>query len=180
MTILQKTRNILTALIMLAFCALLIYLPEDGSGLVLMILSFSLVIYGIRTLNYYFSMARHMVEGRGILYLGIIILDLGIFSVTVADNSDFFVIVYLLTIYLFGGIVDILRAFEAKNLSASSWKFKLSSGIVNIIIALIALISSTFFKSPRVLVYIYCAGLVYSAIARIITVFRKSAIVYIQ
>lgn len=165
---------------MILCSVLIVYYPSVGLYFIIAILSISLTLYGIRTLIYYFSMARHMVGGRGILYLGVVILDFGIFTMTIADNPTSFVIIYLLAIHLFSGLVDILRALEAKRISAPSWKFKFSSGVVNIVVAIAAFVFGTFLKSLDVIVYIYAAGLIYAAISTIITAFRKTAIAYIQ
>lgn len=180
MTGLQRIRSIIIGCLMMACGILILVIPNLGYGIVALILSVAMLLYGIRTLVYYFTMARNMVGGRGILYIGVIVLDLGIFTLTIADNGTVFIIIYLLTIHLFSGLVDILRALEAKRILAPFWKHKLSYGIVNIVIAVAAFISGVILRSTDMLVYIYSAGLIYSAISRIITAFRKTAIVYIQ
>ncbi len=180
MTALQRIKNIITALCMIACSSILLFFPENGYYFVLLLLSLSLTIYGLKTLFYYFTMARKMVGGQSILYRGVVILDLGIFSLTVADNPTVFAIVYLLLIHLFTGVVDILRALEAKSIAAPSWRFKFISGVVNIILALIAFIAGAVMKSMETLVYLYCLGLLSSAGAKLISAFRRTAIVYIQ
>ncbi len=180
MTLFQRIKSILGAFLMIISSILIIFLPSVGFVYVVIILSISLVLYGIRTLVYYRTMARHMVGGRGILYIGVIILDLGIFTLTIVDNPTSFVVAYLLTIHLFAGLVGILRALESKRISAPSWKFKLSTGIVNIVVAIAAFVFGTVHRSLEVLSIIYGLGLFYSAITRIITAFRKTAVAYIQ
>ena len=180
MTALQRTRNIITGIFMIASCIVLLCFPEVGYLFVMFILSLSLVVSGLKTLLYYFTMARKMVGGQAILYRGVMILDLGIFTLTIADNPTVFVIIYLLLIHLFSGVIDILRALEEKGVQAPSWRFKFGSGVVNIVLALLAFIAGTVMKSMETLVYIYCLGLFYSASARIISAFRRTAIVYIQ
>lgn len=180
MTALQRIKNFITALFMIACSIILLCFPENGYYFVLLILSLSLTIYGLKTLFYYFTMARKMVGGQSILYRGVVILDFGIFTLTVADNPTVFAIVYLLLIHLFTGVVSILRALEAKSFAAPLWRFKFGSGVVNIILALIAFIAGAIMKSMEALVYIYCLGLLSSAFVRIISSFRKTAIVYIQ
>lgn len=180
MTALQRIKNIITALCMIACSIILLCFPENGYYIVLLILSLSLTIYGLKTLFYYFTMARKMVGGQSILYRGVVILDLGIFSLTIADNPTVFAIVYLLLIHLFTGVVEILRALEAKSIAAPSWRFKFGSGVVNIVLALVAFIAGAIMKSMETLVYIYCLGLLSSAGAKFISAFRRTAIVYIQ
>lgn len=179
MTAFQRIKNIFIAFIMIIGSIIIVWIPEDGIPLIVLILSMSLTLYGLKNIFYYFSMARHMVGGRSILYTGVIIFDLGVFTLTVADNSNSFVILYMLIIHMFSGVVDILRALESKRMS-SSWRFKFTSGAINIAIAIAAFVAGYMLKSLSVIVYIYSAGLIYSAISRIITAFRKTAIVYIQ
>ncbi|MBR5337883.1 MAG: DUF308 domain-containing protein [Lachnospiraceae bacterium] len=180
MTGFQRIRSTLIGVLMLISSFILIRFPDYGFMIIAGILSISLAIYGIRTLVFYFTLARHMVGGREIFYLGVIVLDFGIFTITVADVSPVFLIAYLLAVYVFAGLIDILRALEAKKLAAPSWKFRLAGGIVSIIIALVAVVFGIVLKSMDTLVYIYAIGLIYSAVTRIITAFRKSAMVYIQ
>ncbi|MCR5503248.1 MAG: DUF308 domain-containing protein [Lachnospiraceae bacterium] len=180
MTIFQRIRSVIIALVMILSGVLMLCLPDIGYAVAALILSISLLLYGIRTLIYYFTLARHMVGGRGILYIGIVVLDLGIFTLTVADNMEIYILLYLLAFRLFSGLVDILRALEARRYESPGWKSKLAVGIVNILMALLALAAGIVFRSEELLVVLYCAGLFGSALARIATAFRKSAIVYIQ
>ena len=180
MTGLKRIRNIITGLVMMASSFVLLIIPEDGFMIVALILTASLLIYGIRSLIYYFTMARYMVGGRGILYTAVIVIDLGVFSMTIADNPSFFIIIYLLTIHLFSGLIDILRALEAKRIEAPSWKMTFGSGVFNIAVAVAALVAGAMLRSTDILVYIYSAGLFYSALLKIVMAFRKTAVVYIQ
>ena len=80
MTKMQRVKQVLSALLMMGCCFILIKEPELGYAIVAMILSVSLLLYAIRCLIYYFTMARHMVGGRSVLYTGIILLDLAVFT----------------------------------------------------------------------------------------------------
>lgn len=173
----QRIRAVLVAILML-FCALILFLfGENGYGIVVLILGLSLLIYSIRMLVYYLSMARYMVGGRLILYLGVILLDLALFVGGLSDIPKVYIMLYMVAGYLFSGAVDILRALESKRMGAKSWRMKTMTGAVNVIIALICLFN---IRRGDVVVDIYALGLVYSAIMRVISAFRKTAIVYIQ
>ncbi len=180
MTGLKRIGNIMTGLLMMASSFIMLLFPENGFFIVAVILTVSLLVYGVRTLIYYFTMARHMVGGRVVLYIGVIVIDLGVFSMTVADNPSFFIIIYLLLIHIFSGLIDILRALEAKRIEAPSWKMTFASGVVNIAVGTAAFIAGVVFGSKDMLVYIYSAGLFYSAVLKIAMAFRKTAVVYIQ
>ncbi len=180
MTIFQRIKTASAGFLMILCGIIMIYDPNLGYLLTALILSVSLTLYGIRILVYYFTLARHMVGGRGILYIGIVVLDLGIFTLTIVDNTSIYILVYLLAFNLFSGLVDILRALEARRTASPRWKLKFSTGIVSILIGVAAFIAGVIFKSENLLVILYCVGLFTSAAARIYTAFRKSAIVYIQ
>ena len=172
----QRVKNILIGLMMLLVSLILFLDPEFGFYLVVLIITFSLIIFGLRSLFFYFTMARHMVGGRSMLYIGIIMLDLGVFFTTLADVPKIYVVLYLLFIHAFDGVVELMRSLEARRYG-SSWKLNMSSALVNIIMAVLCVV---FLRSAEMLVFIYGVGLIYSAVVRIVSAFRKTAVVYIQ
>ena len=135
-----------------------------------------MVIYGIRSLVYYFTMARHMVGGKYSLYLGVIALDFGMFTLAMSDIPRLYIAIYLMFCHAFSGVIDIMRGLEARSYEGS-WKLTTTHGLVSVFIAIACCV---FIRSNMILVYIYAAGLMYSSCIRIITAFRRSAIVYIQ
>lgn len=176
MSSIERIFNIAAGVLMAASALIMIFLPDIGAIIVLLILAFSLIAFGIRTLIYYVTMARHMVGGRLQLYLGIIVLDFGAFALTLTDVPKVYIMLYLLGIHAFSAVVSILRAFEAKRFGASSWKMKFFMGIAEL---LIAAACGVFINSMHIMVYIYAGGLLYSAVMRIIEALRKTAIAYI-
>lgn len=173
----QRIKNILIGIAIILGALILIAFPEEGIIITASILSLSLFIYGIKTLIYYVTMARHMVGGRIMLYLAVVVLDLGMFTMMLTNIPKIYIVLYLVVVYAFAGVVSILRALEAKRYQAPMWKLSLISGIINVVIAILCII---FMRSTNMIVYLYCAGLIYSAIVRIVTAFRETAIVYIQ
>lgn len=152
--------------------------PKESYPVVTLILSFMLVAFGIRQIVYFIVMARHMVGGRLILYIGLILLDLGLFTASLSVIPLPYVMMYLLGGYAFAGAIDLLRAKEAKRLGSPSWKFILFKGVVNITIAAVCLVL-VFVRSTIAAVYIFSAGVIYSSLVRIIAAMRKTAVVYI-
>lgn len=173
----QRIKNVLVGVLTFLSGVILVASPDEGLIIATAALCISLFAYGIKSLIFYFSMARHMVGGRIILYLGIIILDLGMFVLTLKDIPRIYVVLYLLVIYAFSGVIDVLRSLEAKKCQAPSWKLFLVSGVINVAVAVLCIV---FIGHGDVIVYIYSAGLIYSAAVRIFSAFRKTAIVYIQ
>lgn len=176
MTKWQRIKGILAGLVMMLGGVLMALAGGDAAQVIMLLLALSLTISGIRMLVYYFTMARHMVGGDQILIRGLILFDLGAFTGTLINISQIYIMGYLVGIHAFSGVVDVMRAMEAKRLESPSWKLNLSTGIINIILAVTCIV---FLRSERTAVYIYSAGLIYSALIRIITSFRKTAVVYI-
>ena len=177
MTKTRRVGNVLTGLFILALGCLLALYPWYAYKAVILILGITLFFSGIRSLVYYFTMARHMVGGQTVLYRAVIVLDIGLFSLSLTNIPFVFVILYLAAIHGFSGFVDIMRAQEARRLQAGSWKLNFSHGLINVIMAALCLI---FLGTPFVAVEIYAIGLVYSGVIRIIQAFRKTPVVYIQ
>lgn len=73
-----------------------------------------------------------------------------------------------------------MRAREARLLGSPIWIYKVAYGATNILISLAVVIGGFTEHSAKFAVYIYAGGLIYSAIVRIVSAFRKTAIVYIK
>ena len=180
MTKFQRIKRVLIGLLMLGCCAVLVKEPDLGFYVVALILSASLLVYACRCLIFYFFMARHMVGGKAQLFRGIIVLDLAVFTGSMVDDPKFFIIIYLLGIYAFSGLIQILRALEARRYQAPAWRRSLVNGIIDFAIAVMAVFAGFFLPDTRDLVYLYAACLFYTACSQIASAFRKTAIIYIQ
>ena len=175
MTKFTRIRNLIIGLIMIAIAVTLLLEPASGPVVILLILGIGLVGSGIGTLIFYFTMARHMVGGKKMFYRGILILDLGALLLAGYQGSEQLVLLYLLGVVAISGGIDIIRALESRKAGAP-WKFRLVGGLVSIAILLVGLACMS---NPHTVVYIFCFGLLYLGVARIISVFRKTAVVYI-
>ena len=176
MTRTKRLINILQGLIMIVLAGYLLIFPTTSLPLVLGLIGLGMTINGIRTLMYYFSMARYAVGGKAALFFAVFLLDFGAFTLTIADESELAIFLYLMGWYAFSGLVSILRALEAKRYKGS-WKMNMAHGIGCVLIALLCVLS---IHNIYVLVYIYCGGLIYSACIRIAAAFRRTEIVFIQ
>lgn len=161
--------NIIYGLILVVLGLLLILDPAGGYRIVAVILGASLALYGIRNIIYYFSMARHMVGGRMILYFGVLVLDAGALFLALSDVPAFYIMIYLIVIRALSGVIDLLRALEQKSMGIPKWILMLVSAVIHF---LLAIACAVFIRSANIAVYIYAAGLIYSAIVRIITALR--------
>ena len=162
---------------MLAAGVLVICRPAIGIRLIMLIIIVTMILKGLGSLSFYITMARHMVGGKLQLYKGIILLDIGMFFMTLDDVPIIYLMLYLLVANLISGVIEILGAREARQMEAGSWKMKTAIGAADVLFGLASIFC---LGRPNLLVYIYATGLAYSAVLRIVSALRRSAIVYIQ
>jgi uncharacterized membrane protein HdeD (DUF308 family) len=180
MTSTRKALDILAGLLQIAVAAVVVMLPDIGFKIAFDSLIVLSIISGIKELAYYFTMARYMVGGKTILYRGLIMLDFGIFSLSMSDNvPQSFIVAYLMGIHAFSGVIRIMRARESRRLG-SSWKLSMSMGVANILIAVFAVVAGYAMHSHTAVADVYAAGLIYAGLGRIINSFRKTAVAFIQ
>ncbi|SCY38243.1 Short repeat of unknown function [Lachnospiraceae bacterium XBB2008] len=177
MTLGKRILKIITGLVMIGFAILLILIPDIAFSMIVGVLALTLVLYALRSIIFYFSMGRHMVGGTRLLIRGVIMLDLGLFAYSLYDVPRIYIVLYLLFIHLFAGVVDVLGALDAKKLEAGSWKLKMATGVINIVVGILCLV---FIRSVTMLDYIYCSGLIITALSNIISAFKRTAVLYVS
>ena len=163
---------------MIAVALVLIFNPSDiAYMIILLIMSVALAISGIKDIIFYFTMARHMIGGKMILVQGVIVLDFALLTASLSDVPTIYILLYLIGIHAFSGVVEVLRAMESKKSVEGPWKLKFSHGIINFALAIACLI---FIRHSETALIIYSIGLIYSAIVRIFSAFRKTAFILIE
>ena len=178
MTAFQRIKKILFSFLMFSVALFFILFPSDKAYMIVVsILTFGLAVAGIKDIMFYFSMARHMVGGKMILIQGVIILDFAIITGSLANVPKIYILLYLIGVHAFSGVVEVLRAMEARRAVDGPWKMKFSHGIVNLILALACLI---FIRQSNTALIIYSLGLMYSAVVRLFDAFGKTTFVVIK
>ena len=177
MTKWQRIKAVFRGFITLLLAPLLLLDPEVGCILIIMVLGFSTALKGIGMLLYFLSMARHMVGGKLILYQGFILLDFGLFTLSIAQIPSRFIMLYLLLGYLFYGLVGILRAMEIRKEHIGSWRFRLLVAAGNLALGALCLAE---FNSMQWAAGIYCMGVLWSALGRIVSACRPNQRVYVK
>lgn len=177
MTMLQRLKEVAIGLSMIVVAIIMLISPNDGYELIISILTFWFVVKGISDLINYFTMSRFMVGGRMSLYMGILMLDFGLFTDAMTDIPHFYLMIYLVALHAFSGLVEVLRALEARRNGSSSYRLKLSHGALDLLMALCCII---FIRHLGIAVLIYSIGLIYSSVLRIISACRRTRLVYIQ
>ena len=176
MTRWQKIRGVFTGIFMILASILLSVFGGDMYRIVLYLYIYALILYGLRMLFTYFTMARYMTGGILILYLGIFFIDLGIFAYSLTNVPRIYIMMYLAGNLALAGIIDILRGLDGKRIGGG-WKFKTLQGIVSVLSAMICLF---FMNTPDTAVIVYSAGLFNNAVIRIIHCLVPSEIITIQ
>ena len=177
MTTLQRAQAVALAVLQTAAAVFMIIDPDDGFYVIAAIMSISLLLLGVRLIWYYFTLAIHMVGGRKMFYFGVLLLDFGMFVLSLGDIPRIWVLLYLLVTHAFSGMVELLRIREARHSGGRVSKLLLTLGIANILTALLCIV---FIRSTRAAVYIYSAGLIYGAVIRIINAVRETRIIFIE
>lgn len=173
----KRAAYLVTGIFMLLASLLMMVSMGEAYRLVLLCLELALLIRGIRMIIYYFMLARHMVGGILILYEGIVVLDAALFAMNMDNLPRQYAMLYLIVILMVSGIIDVLRGNEARKMKSGHWRYQLFLGIAESGMGVLCLF---FLDSALLVTMIYAVGLLYSAISRIVTAFRKTAIVYIE
>ena len=173
----ERILKILAGLLQLAAALIIIEMPENGLLLILLILSLMFAFSGIKDIVRYFTMTRYMVGGRQILFRGVIMLNFGIFSISLAAASGLYIALYLIGVYAFDGVVDILRAREAKSLQSGHWRLRMTEGMIKILLGIGCVV---YMSSEKMLSVFFTVSLVYSALSRIASAFRRTSFIYVQ
>lgn len=177
MRVLRKAGLIASGVFMILGALIILLMGEDGYLAISVVMTIILFVTGIGMLINFFMLNRFMVGGRRNLYMGLIFVDIALFMMTLNSIPKFYLVIYLVVVYVFTGVIDVLRAREAKAYNSPEWKLTIAAGIANILIGLVSLI---FIRNIKITVIIYAGGLIYSAVLRIASAFKKNEIIYIQ
>ncbi len=178
MTIFQRIRNIIVGLIMIVVAVIFILDPSDDAYIfVIAVLSLGLLIKGLKDIVFYFTMARHMVGGKMILFQGVIVLDFALLTGSLSNVPKIYILLYLVVIHAFSGVVEILRAMEARRTVSGPWKMKFTHGIVDFLLAISCFI---YIRQTHTALIIYSIGLLYSAVMRIANSLRRTTFILIK
>ena len=122
----QKALDVIAGLLQITVAVIVVAMPDIGFRIAFDFLVVYSIFIGIKELAFYFTMARHMVGGKTILYRGLIMLNFGIFFLSMSDNvPQSFIVVYLMGVHEFGGVMRIMRARESSSFG-SAWKLSMS------------------------------------------------------
>ena len=178
MTKKRRVINFITGILLILFGPILVTAGEDGIGVVLFMMFIAFFIGAVQGFWFYFTMARHMVGGKTMLYRSLILLDLSAFSFTVGRGGALMGVLYVAAIQFLAGAIGVLRAADAKRFGGH-WRLMLVYGIICILFALAVIVSGLMYHSFALAVIVYSIGLFTTGISRVVSAFRRTAIVYI-
>ena len=173
----RRIRTFLGGLFTILLAIFMICVPAAGAPLISLILGITFGGQGITTLLYYFSMAIYMVDGKQILYKGLMLFSMGIFMLVLTQVPTFYIMIYLIICHAFTGLVDLLNALESRKMKVASWPYGFIRGLFGILFSLVCLL---FIDSTNIMVYLYSATLILRSLSSMITATRRTAMVYIQ
>lgn len=176
MTVSKRILTFFSGLVTLLCSVGMMLYPNEGYAFVILFLDISLLLYGLRMLIYYFTMARFMVGGIMTFYKSIIVIDFGMFVFSLEQTPQKYAMLYLIVCLAFSGAVDILQSVESRRLSGP-WRLHIIYGFLKVGSAVTCLF---FLNSMRVVTFLYCIGLIHSAVFSFISAFRKTAITYVD
>lgn len=178
MTIFRRIRTLLSGLLMMIAAVLIVIIPGDDKYMIIIgIIAVGLAFKALNDIIFYFVMARHMVGGKMILFQGVVVLDFALLAASMSHVPKIYILLYLAGIHAFSGVVETLRAMEARRTVEGPWRMKLGHGIVNFLLALACII---FIRRIDTAVLIYSLGLIYSAVIRMIGAFRRTTFIVIE
>ncbi|MBR3279178.1 MAG: DUF308 domain-containing protein [Lachnospiraceae bacterium] len=177
MTRTRRVFNIIGALLAIQGSLLLMLVPDIAFRLIAIGVGMMLTYKGLRYIIYYLTHANHMVGGKRILLVGLILFDIGAFASALYDQAQVIMIIYVVGCHVIAAGLNMVRAFGNKKDGNPGWKIDLAQGIGNVTQVALCLIFINYVEIP---VYIYCVGAIYTSILTMISSFKKTAIVYVQ
>lgn len=173
----NRMKNIAAGIGIIILSVLMFAFPSTGYYMATIIFGVVLLIDGIKQLIYFLSMGIHMIGGKIILYRALITMDLSFFLLSISSIGQRYLMVYFIIYYFFVGMITIFRAFEARKIKAELWKWKLTNGLIKVMIAVTCIIN---ISSKDMMLFLVCFGLIVSALTRIGMALKKTAIIFIQ
>lgn len=177
MTRARRIIKIIGAVVLIHIALFLMLIPYVAFQLIGMMFSIMLIFYGLKFILFYITHASHMVNGKWFLVLGLVLFDVGVFASLMQNQSKLLMIIYIAGAHLIGAILRLIRAVGNKKDNNPGWIIDCMQSIGNFIQVAVCIIFSQYVEVP---VFIYCSGLIYSAILSIIQACKRTAIVYVQ
>ena len=173
----RRLWEIFVAVITIFGAVVLMFVPDIAFSLIAAFVGLALTFRGLKFLIYYLTHARLMVGGKRLLLVGLILFDMGVFASLIYDQTQFLTIIYVIAIHAVWVVLRFARAVSNKGDGNPGWKLDFAQGIGNLIQVILCLV---FINSIEIPVFIYCIGVIYESVLKIVAACRKTGIVYVQ
>ena len=173
----KRLWNIIEAITMIQGAIVLMLVPDLAFIIIAAFVGLALACKGLKFIIYYMTHAQHMVGGKRLLLVGLLMFDAGAFACLVCDQATVLMITYVVAVHLVACVLNFARAYSNKGDGNPGWKTDLAQGIGNLAQVVLCLV---FINTIEIPVFIYCAGVIYTAVLKIIASCKKTAIVYVQ
>ena len=177
MSKLERILNLGLAAFMVYLSILVFSSPLFGYMLILCVIQVALLLRGIGNLVYYFRMTRYMVGGKLLFYKGVLLIDMGIFSSMLLMVPTYYILLYMLAGILIAGAVTLLHAFESRQYGSRQWKSRMVIGLIHVAACGIGLV---YIRNLSLLMWIYGLDILVMALERVLTAFKRTAVIYVQ
>ena len=164
------------SLIMISIGLILAIAPEGyGYYIVSIIIGTMICLDALKNIIYYFTSAKNMVGGGRILIFNVVKLDFVSFIVLLRSSA--IAMLYLVSIFMIDGVIDLLRSYEIYKNESKRWIIKFLKGLLTIGIGVTCIV---FINNTDLVVLIFGIGWVLRGIEGIASAFAKTSIIYFK
>lgn len=181
----SKILNFLKSLLMIVIGLAIMEMPIESSHVIAAVVLGFLVTYkGLKNFIFYLASARHMIGGGKILINSLILMNFGILSFLVLFKSLLFATVYLVSIFVVIGVIDILRAFEIRKNQSKGWRLQLLKGILLVLVSIATIILIAIDRDSAdqdsLAILMFSIVWIVQGVSGIVKTFRKTSVAYVD
>ena len=169
-----QVRSIFVGMLMI-FCGAAVILFEGAEQWIPIVLGLMLCWRGISTLYSYFSILRRAVASKRVMWIGIIIFDLGVMALATYDRPTFVIVTYLVLTHAVEGGINIARGFLS-SADGPRWRESVLMGVFRLCIAISCIV---FMHDYAMLDIIWGIGFIAEGIMRIVSSLRPTAVLFV-
>ena len=173
----KRVWTVIGAIFAIQGAVFLMFIPDLAFHLIALGLGLDLTFFGLKYIFYYLTHAQHMVGGKRIMLIGLLLFDAGAFSTLLIDQAQAILVIYVVAGHFIAAVINIIRTIGNKKDLNPGWKIDLAQFIGNIAQVVLCLV---FIKYVEIPVFIYSIGVIYTSVLKIISSFKRTAIVYVQ
>lgn len=169
-----QLRGIFVGLLMI-ICGAAVILFDGAEQWIPIVLGCMLCWRGISTLFSYFSVLRRTVASERVMWIGIIIFDLGVLALVTYDRPTFVIVTYLVVTHVVEGGINFARGILSRA-DDPRWRESVLMGLLRLCIAISCIV---FMHDYAMLDIIWGLGFMVEGIMRIASSLRPTAVLFV-